>query len=211
MESAGRAATRSGPKLPAEQIAMGEQMMFAMLREAETIDDAIEWMRTRGVTDEGALSAMRQNLGPVWGAMKPLVAQHLEQFAASGKPVGTWSRLANNAPEMTLLEDLPLVTKGGLEAVKRHAQQVAPGVALRVALAAAKGRDVSRAPRESDLADTFHIPNVPYVDVATVDNANYAAIMPTLAKCSTPRPVKLLRNPGRDLGPVLDAVRSLRA
>lgn len=112
-----------------------------------------------------------------------------------------------SCPESAQLGFAGLRTPGGFERWLETARLEAPGMYVVAALLKAQVRNVQRQPQQGDRMDFFHAFILPFVDVATIDRANFPALSRALLETQTARGRVALKNPGADLRALVQAVR----
>ncbi len=151
-----------------------------------------------------------------WLGSRSLVDVALEELRkAVEKNGGTIDEFMSNfgtVPSRPLAHPLWAAVPGGADRWHEVAPTHAPGCYLQNALAYSRMKDSTAVPRDSDWTDDIHVTFIPYVDVVTVDKANFVKIEKTLdsirAKNGLRRSANLLKNGA--VNELLDALRELR-
>jgi hypothetical protein len=194
---------------------------FELLAHAESADELLAFVRAEQLKPAGAAAQVEANwpqteaaVRAQWAAFAPMRKQFQAQFGAGEVAAERAARLMLNKSGLSSINFAGANIRGDASRRTEIMAWLSPGLALVAALAQRHDKNVARDPRYSDRADLEHMKYVPYVDLATVDAANFEVVSRLRSKLRCPRQVRVLRNPqkGSNASAALEEViASIRA
>lgn len=196
---------RSGQAEPAEMKTMMPDILSAMVQ-ASSPEDLIERL-AHIFPDPSVVQAQTAALWPLLEASRVQLAPVAAEKGVSVDDLllKLWKR-----PEALGADMAGIGVKGGYDRWMEVARNVAPGTWLSALLVQTNESNRRRRPGMGDPPDHEHVAHLPYVEAATVDVHNYAA-MNTAVRRRPGLSVRLLKNPTRDFAEVVEAMDSVTA
>ncbi len=196
---------------------------FAALTRAEPAADMLAFVRAQFETyppekraeGEAAWPQIEAQINAMWLAIAPLLPQMRQ--AIEGLPADRIGRLMVNKSGLSAIGFAGANIRGDDARRAEVMAWLSPGLAIVAALAERNAKNIGRTLRYSDRADLEHVKFVPYVDLATVDAANFDVLGKLRAALRCPRAAIVERNPsgGADaaaaLGALVSKIRALGA
>jgi len=137
------------------------------------------------------------------------VMQTRRDAETHGITPGRAVQLAVKQPALNSVNWAGARIRGGMDRWYEIAGAVAPGMAIRVKIIEQNTGNAMRNPLHSDTADTIHVLYLPYMDLSVVDANNFSAYQSLQSKVRPRRKGVVVKDPGRDLRPLIQRIRSL--
>jgi hypothetical protein len=174
---------------------------FRRLVSGESVTD---FLKTLNMNDESMRAAIAQlaTLEPMAEQWRPVVQKELDRVGGDPRTLVRVLRKTRGSPADVGWSS----TEKGEQRWYETARRYGPGMYVSRRLSKIRASNPRRNIKPSDLADVDLVTYLPYMDFATVDKENHAAVQQVLGELLPPATVRLYRN--GDFAELVDAVEA---